>query len=380
MANQNITELTENESPALADLLYSIDDPDGIPADRKITIRSILKLLNPAPNDIINPEFAIAQEGAIITAASTPANNDDTYVLDQWILLSDGNDIADITRASAAPPTGSKYNIKVEIETANKKVGIFQPIENQNALKYTGDYASLSFYLKGDVDNIRVAVLSWSSTADTITSDIVSAWAVEGTNPTWATNWTCENTPANIAPTGSWVKHEIEGISIDTASMANLGVFFWLDDTDAAVDEYFEIGQVKLELNSICTKFIPLSIEAEIGRCERYFCKSHNIDDAPTSADAPGWYDQIVGVNITDGSTHPVAIEFNRMRANPTITLYRYDTGASGYILLDTVPKAASVQSTRVGDRIIRVIRNDSGVTWAAQAWMAVHWTADARL
>jgi len=46
MADENLTQLTENVSPALVDLLYSVDDPGGTPLDRKVTIENILKLLS----------------------------------------------------------------------------------------------------------------------------------------------------------------------------------------------------------------------------------------------------------------------------------------------------------------------------------------------
>ena len=59
------------------------------------------------------------------------------------------------------------------------------------------------------LDSVKAAVISWSSTADTVTSDVVSAWGNEGTRPTLATNWTYENTNAdantgNFTPTTSW--------------------------------------------------------------------------------------------------------------------------------------------------------------------------------
>jgi len=48
--------------------------------------------------------------------------------------------------------------------------------------------------------------LAWDSTPDTVTSDVVSAWGTEDTTPTFATNWTAENTAANLGVTTSWGK------------------------------------------------------------------------------------------------------------------------------------------------------------------------------
>jgi hypothetical protein len=44
-------------------------------------------------NAIINGDFKVSQRGTTFTSATTPANSDDTYLLDRWVLLSDGNDI-----------------------------------------------------------------------------------------------------------------------------------------------------------------------------------------------------------------------------------------------------------------------------------------------
>ena len=47
-------------------------------------------------------------------------------------------------------------------------------------------------------------MLAWTGTADTVTSDVVSAWGADGVTPTWATNWTAENTPSNLGVTNTW--------------------------------------------------------------------------------------------------------------------------------------------------------------------------------
>lgn len=44
MADENLTELTENESPALEDLIYSVYDPSGTPVDRKVTLQNVMEL------------------------------------------------------------------------------------------------------------------------------------------------------------------------------------------------------------------------------------------------------------------------------------------------------------------------------------------------
>ena len=52
-------------------------------------------------NALINGDMVIWQRGTSIVSDSTPVvNDDDTYICDRWILLSDGDDIVDVTRST----------------------------------------------------------------------------------------------------------------------------------------------------------------------------------------------------------------------------------------------------------------------------------------
>lgn len=222
-------------------------------------------------NAIINGNFDVWQRGTTYDAATTPANSDDTYLVDMWVLLSDGNDIADVSQTTTVP-VGSKYALKSLVATQNKKWGFVYLMENVDSMKLDDQYVSLSFQAKSSgIDNIRAGVLSWSSTADSVTSDVVSAWEAEGTNPTLAANWQYENVPANLALTGSYVRYEIENIAIDTASMANVAVFIWVDDGDAGVNDELYLSQVQLNVGTTALDFSPAKTGEELTLCKRYY-------------------------------------------------------------------------------------------------------------
>lgn len=142
---------------------------------------------------IINGNFDVWQRGTSFDSTTTPANDDDTYTADRWILLSDGNDIVDVSQESTTFPEGSTYALKAEVETANKKFGLVQILESIDATKFAGGHVSLLFkaYTKTSkaIKNLRAAVISWNGTADTVNSDVVCAWGAEGTNPTLSTTW-----------------------------------------------------------------------------------------------------------------------------------------------------------------------------------------------
>ena len=223
-------------------------------------------------NAIINGDFRVAQRGTSFTGATVPLNSDDTYLLDRWVLLSDGNDIFDVTQSTEAPTNGL-YSCALDVETTNKKGGILQIIERKNCIGLIGQQVTFSFWAKVSattkLDNVKCAILAWSSTADTVTSDVVSAWGVEGTNPTLATNWTYENTPANLSVTTTWARYTVTA-TIDTASTTNIAVFIWSDVTDTTAGDFLYVTDAQLERGSVATPFERRPFPVEETLCMYY--------------------------------------------------------------------------------------------------------------
>ena len=223
-------------------------------------------------NRIINGGMDIAQRGNTFTSTSS-ANNDDTYVLDRFYILSDGNDAIDVTQTTTVP-TGAKYSIGLDVETINKKFGIAQIIENANCFDAIGGAVTVSFQAKVSattkLDNIKCAIVAWSGTADTVTSDIISAWGAEGTNPTLIANATYENTPANLNVTTSFATYSVTA-TVDTASTSNLILFIWSDVTDTTLGDFLYITNVQLEVGSTATPFERRLYGQELANCQRYY-------------------------------------------------------------------------------------------------------------
>jgi hypothetical protein len=287
-------------------------------------------------NPIINGDFMIWQRGTTINATSTATiNSDDKYICDRWILLSDGNDIVDVARVSDAPDGGSGKSCELKVETANKKFGIVQIIEQINCHDMLGETVSLSLKLRvsatTNLDDVRAAIVSWSGTADSVTSDIVSAWEAEGTNPTLASNWTYENTPADLNVTTSWAEYKIENVDIDTSGAANIGVFIWSNVTGTAVDEQVFITDVQLNKGATAGAFERKSFNTVEYECLRYY---------ETSMDW-GLTGQYAGQNVviandaltfnaSVGNLNGVNLRY-RKRTTPTLTIYHQD-GTAGAV------------------------------------------------
>lgn len=226
-------------------------------------------------NILPNGGFSVAQRGAgPFTSATTFVNNDDTYLLDGCIFLANGSDTCDVSQV-ADNDFVSGYKIRLDVETANRRFGILLPVEKKDIqdIRKSGK-ASFQFKVKRtgtSMSNVRAYLLAWNSTADVITSDVISSWGSAGADPTFATNWTAENTASNLAVGTTVTKYEIGNISVDTSGVTNLAVLLIVDDTDATVGDYLEFGDIKLEEGEFCTPFVNPLYDETLLRCRRHF-------------------------------------------------------------------------------------------------------------
>ena len=229
-------------------------------------------------NYLINGGFAVAQRGTSFTSTGS-ANNDDAYTLDRWYILSDTNDVIDVTQETTTVPTNGEYAIALDVETVNKKFGIATIIENRDIIGLVGNTVTFSFKAKVSattkLDNVKAAIVAWSGSPDAVTSDIISAWGVEGTNPTLIANATYENTPANLNLTTSYATYSITA-PVDTASTQNIILFIWSDVTDTTAGDFLYIAESKLELGATATAFeyAGVTFQGELAACQRYYFRN----------------------------------------------------------------------------------------------------------
>ena len=224
-------------------------------------------------NKIINGDFQIAQRNTSFTSTDS-LNNDVKYTLDRWQLFSDGNDIVDVSQETTTVPTNQRYAISLDVETANKKFGIAQKIEQDNCVDLIGSKVTLSFKAKvsatTNLDNVKCAIIAWDGTADTLTDDIISAWNAEGVDPTLATNYTYENTPTNLNLTTTYATYTTTA-TIDTSGAKNIVVFIWSDVTATSTGEFLYITDVQLEKGPKHTTFERKTRGKQLAECQRYY-------------------------------------------------------------------------------------------------------------
>jgi len=193
---------------------------------------------------------------------------DNAYVAaDRWKVLSDG-----ITVEQSRVTGEAGYAMRLGLAANNKKIGTLQVIENIDAARLQGKTVTLSARLKAggaNVDDVRMVVLSWTGTADTVT-DPVASWNGSGTLPTWDTGWTAENTAANLAVTTDWATYSVTA-ALDTSAITNVAVLIFTCSTTPTSTDHFDIDWVQLEAGSTATGVEDRPASVDTLRCQRFY-------------------------------------------------------------------------------------------------------------
>lgn len=280
MADVKISALPQDTAPTVTDKIPAVDTETT--TTKRITISDLITLaFNNIPaasylatlsprNLLINGNFDIWQRGTSFAAV-----NDDTYGVDRWTHLCEANGAWTFAQDTDIPAGGgAKYSVKATNVTANMQGGMVTILEGKDTTQFVGKNVSLNFYAKtasSEISKLRAAILSWTSTEDVVTSDVVGTWAQNGTNPTWATNWTMENIPVDLVLTNSWQLFSVENVAIDTAGTKNVAVVIWVDDGTITAADRLWLSQVNLIVSPKAQPINPVNYADELQRCRRYY-------------------------------------------------------------------------------------------------------------
>lgn len=272
-------------------------------------------------NFLLNPGFNVAQRGTSFTSATVPANSDDNYLFDQWILLSDGNDIVDVSRVAqgdAGVNTNASFGLVSDIETINKKFAWIQILSHEktkalwkNATGKVSAAVSIDVSDTGSFANMRMYVLAWTGAADTVTSDIISAWGAGATEPTLIASLTNESN-TSITPSTTLTRFEAADISLDTAGTNNL-IFVILNNDDATtLTHTMTLSAPKLEPGPVCTVYQERPYSEELEDCYYYLWRQTRTQ----TNDAIG-----IGVSVDSVTSSPVIAFPRPMRSAPAFSI-----------------------------------------------------------
>lgn len=217
-------------------------------------------------NRLINGGFCVAQR----TAAS---NADDTYTpVDRWYALTQTDTIA--VSQLTNPENGAITGVRLtQSQATAQRMGLAQIIESANCRDLRTAVTTLAGRARlSSADDVRYAVLEWTGTADSVTSDVVNDW----TSADYSAGEFFISSNVNVLAVGvvacaadTWRDLEALGATLG-ATANNVIVLIWTEN-EVAQNVTLDLNRVQFEPGAEATAYElrPRGIENVL--CQRYF-------------------------------------------------------------------------------------------------------------
>jgi hypothetical protein len=216
-------------------------------------------------NRLINAGFAINQRGAA-------TNADDTYCFDRWYVLTQTGAIA--ASALSDPESGRPTGIRLtQSQATAQRIGLAQIVEAANIKDLRAKAVAMAARVRCSASQaIRMAILEWTGTADSVTSDVVNDWtdaSFTAGHFFLASNLNVIAVGATTPSAATWTDMTALAGSFG-ASLNNAIVLVWTEGT-LAQNATLDLDQVQLEAGAVCGPFVPPDRADELACCLRYF-------------------------------------------------------------------------------------------------------------
>ena len=155
---------------------------------------------------------------------------------------------------------------------------------------------------------------------------------------------------------GSWQS----GNFFSTSNQQNL-----LDD----VANNFYLTGIQLEVGSVATPFEHEFFGDTVAKCQRYYCKSYNLDIPPQTNNSAGRHYFYLSPNTANGNKGSIVTFPVQMRSSPSVTIYNEASGTAG-VFNNGSAATVIVQGQR---SFLAYGTTTSNGLWA-------HWVADSEL
>ncbi len=194
MADQKITQLTEDTAPALTDLLVSVEDPSGTPTTKKVVVSNLLALVYPV--------------GSIYTSVNS-TNPATSLGFGTWSAFGAGK--VPVGWASGDPDFGTDEGTGGAKTVANNVTVATQPTFTVNSHTHTlsrsAAWAELTVTSGGNVQALNVTATAFTATRQVAgTGSVISTSITTGIGlggATDATSGTATTRTADVALTNN---------------------------------------------------------------------------------------------------------------------------------------------------------------------------------
>lgn len=269
-------------------------------------------------NVLINGGMQVSQRNG--TTGTTTA--DDAYCLDRWYALTQTSTIT-VTQQSLGE-NGTPYHCRLtQAQASAQRMGLAQIVEAVNSYPLRGSAVTFSARIRcSSAQAIRYAILEWTGTADSVTSDVVNSW----TSGTYTAGNFFLGSSLTVTAVGSMTPSANTWTTLTalngtiSSSCNNLIVMIWTEAT-AAQNVTLDIGRVQLEPGSVATPFEWRTIGTELDLCQRYF----------EAGGQPVWYNSALGSSGGAGGYGTVFMKVTK-RSSPSVSAsgWQYFSGGSG--------------------------------------------------
>lgn len=275
-------------------------------------------------NLLLNPS------GGAVYQRNVAATADDVYFADRWYALTElGNATPSVL---TDPEPGYPFGTRLTQSNATaQRFGFAQIIEGRNCKHLRGWSGVLGARVRASgSQTIRYAILAWTGTEDTVTSDIVNNWSSTSFTAGGffiSSNLSVLAVGSQAVTANTWTSLPDIFASMGT-SFNNVIVMVWTESVQAQ-NFTLDWDWVQFERGSVLTP-PDWRGTAELALCQRYYEQSYEPGavGTATSVGALQNYNASGSVN-----TAALQVIFKvQKRATPTVTSYSTQSGASGQI------------------------------------------------
>lgn len=315
-----------------------------------------------------NPSLDLWQAGTTFALGGAVA----TQLADRW---KGQRNTGGTTVSRQTGYSGAKYCIRFQRDVGNTATGnmiLVHQMDPDLVRQFQGKRVVLSA-------DIRVgANFSESTIAMSVHTGTANELFTMGNVPSFPTGHVAQTAFAAATVTAARFSTEAVAITIPTNALA-LAIRFSMGPLGTAgAADYFEITNVKLEISDTASEFHPKPVSDVLDECERFYCKSFELDVTPANNTGIG-YERGTHADATLVFKTNVAFP-RRMRVVPTITFYNPISATAGQAYnIDKAVASNSVTTVIKSDRSMRIAATFGSANLSIQDDVAIHWVADAR-
>ena len=297
-------------------------------------------------NAIINGNFDFWQRGTSFTPISAATRN---YTADRWNCYFDGSGATRtisqqaFTNGQTEVPGNPTYFARVAQSVAGTG-GTYNQFNQciEDVRTFAGQQITVSFYAKAAESTDVGVVFSQSfGTGGSPNSFVSNSAGVANVTTSWA-RYSFTVTLASIS-----------GKTIGTNNDSQVELVFALPSNSTFT---LDFAQVQVEAGPVATAFERRPIGTELALCQRYFCKSYEINTAPGTPEIDRGNPNSLSSTTLDILTCNISFPVT-MRSFPSVTIYRPSTGAVNTVETTFQSDPRTVDGVEAGSGGIGLLR-----------------------